>query len=224
VRIRLVIADDHPIVLDGLMRVLSLEPDLEIVATARDGNAALDAVHRHRPDVLVLDIRMPVKDGLAVIREMIREKLSTRTVVLTAAEQDEVFEAIRLGVPGVVLKDMAPKLLVSCIREVHAGRRWLEKGYATHAVERLLERQGANKELAHTLTPRELQIAEMTAKGMHNKAIAEKLSISEGTAKLHLHHIYHKLHVDGRMALMRYLQNQGTAETRPTRQASTSKD
>ena len=218
-RIRLVIADDHPIVLDGLIRVLSLESDLEVVAAARDGNAALDAVRVHRPDILVLDIRMPGKDGLAVIRELIREKLATRTVVLTAAEQDEVFEAIRLGVPGVVLKDMAPKLLVRCIHEVHAGRRWLEKGYATHAVERLLERENGRK-VAHRLTPREQQIAEMTAKGMHNKAIAEKLAISEGTAKLHLHHIYHKLNVDGRVALMRYLQNQGTTESRAMRQAS----
>ena len=210
-RIRLVLADDHPIVLDGLVQVLSLEPDFEIVATARDGERALEAVRRHRPDVAVLDIRMPGKDGLAVIREMSREKIPTRTVVLTAAGQEEVFEAIRLGVPGVMLKDMASKLLVRCIREVHAGRRWLEKEYAAQAVERLLQQEAGNKQLARAPTPRELQVAQMTARGMHNKDIAEKLSITEGTAKLHLHHIYQKLNLDGRMALVRYLQSRGLA-------------
>ncbi len=209
--IRLVVADDHPVVLDGLTQIFSLEPDFQIVACAKNGDEALEAVRRHQPDIAVLDIRMPGKDGLAVVRELTREKLPTRVVILTAVGQDEVFEAIRMGVRGVVLKDMAPKLLVHCIREVHAGRRWLENGYATHAVEKLLQREAGTRDVARSLTPRELQIAQMTAKGMHNKAIAEKLSITEGTAKLHLHHIYEKLKVDGRVALMQYLQNCGLA-------------
>src|SRR5437588_11304843 len=121
--VRLVLTDDHPIVLDGRVKVLSLEPDFEIVATAKNGNEALDAIRHHRPDVAVLDIRMPCKNGLTVVRELNREKLATRVVMPTAAEQDEVFEVIREGVSGLVLKDMAPKLLVHCIREVHAGRR-----------------------------------------------------------------------------------------------------
>ena len=209
--IRLVVADDHPVVLDGLTQVFSFEPDFQVVAQARNGDEALDAVRRHHPDVAVLDIRMPGKDGLAVIRELTREKLPTRVVVLTATGQDEVFDAIRMGVRGVVLKDMAPKLLVHCIREVHAGRRWLEKGYATHAVEKLLQREAGTRDVTKALTPRELQIAQMMAKGMHNKEIAEKLSITEGTAKNHLHHVYEKLKVDGRMALMQYLQSRGLA-------------
>jgi DNA-binding NarL/FixJ family response regulator len=209
--IRLVVADDHPIVLDGLTQVFALEPDFQIVAKARNGDEALEAVRRHQPDVAVLDIRMPVKDGLTVVREITREKLPTRIVILTAVGQEDVFEAIRLGVRGVVLKDMAPKLLVHCIREVHAGRRWLEKGYATHAVERLLQREANTRDVTRALTPRELQIAQLTAKGMQNKAIAEKLSITEGTAKLHLHHVYEKLKVDGRVALMQYLQSRGLA-------------
>ncbi|HEX7271822.1 MAG TPA: response regulator transcription factor [Casimicrobiaceae bacterium] len=209
--IRLVLADDHPIVLDGLAQLFSAEPDLEVVACASDGDKALEAVRKHQPDILVLDVRMPGKDGLAVVREMSREKLPTRVVILTAVGHDEVFEAIRLGVRGVVLKDMAPKLLVHCVREVHAGRRWLEKGYATHAVEKLLEREATTHDISKTLTPRELEVARMTAKGMHNRVIAEKLSIAEGTAKLHLHHVYAKLRVDGRVALMQYLQSHGLA-------------
>ena len=209
--IRLVVADDHPVVLDGLKQVFSFEPDFEIVAQARNGDEALDAVRQHHPDIAVLDIRMPGRDGLAVLREITREKLPTRVVILTAAGQDDVFDAIRMGVRGVVLKDMAPRLLVHCIREVHAGRRWLENGYATHAVEKLLQREAGTHDVAKALTPRELQIARMTVKGMPNKAIAEKLSITEGTAKLHLHHVYEKLKVSGRMALVQYLQNRGLA-------------
>ena len=209
--IRLVVADDHPVVLDGLTQVFSFEPDFQVVARAQNGDEALEAVRRHQPDIAVLDIRMPGKDGLAVVRELNREKLPTRVVILTAVGQDDVFEAIRLGVRGVVLKDMAPKLLVHCIREVHAGRRWLENGYATHAVEKLLQREAGTRDVTRSLTPRELQIAQMTAKGMHSKGIAEKLSITEGTAKLHLHHVYEKLKVDGRVALMQYLQNRELA-------------
>jgi DNA-binding NarL/FixJ family response regulator len=208
---RLVLADDHPIVLDGLMQLFSVEPEFEVLACASTGEEALQAVRKHRPDILVLDIRMPGKDGLEVIREMNRDKLPTRIVVLTAVGVDEVFEAIRLGVGGVVLKDMAPRLLVHCVREVHSGRKWIEKEYATHAVEKLLEREANTQNISQTLTPRELEIARMTAKGMHSKAIAEKLTISEGTAKLHLHHVYVKLRVDGRVALMQYLQSRGLA-------------
>ena len=209
--IRLVLADDHPIVLDGLTQLFSVEPDFEVLARAGTGEQALQAVRKHRPDVLVLDIRMPGKSGLDVIREMNADKLPTQIVVLTAVGRDDVFEAIRLGVSGVVLKDMAPRLLVQCVREVHSGRKWIEKEYAAHAIEKLLEREASTQDISRTLTPRELEVARMTAKGMHSKDIAEKLAISEGTAKLHLHHVYTKLKVDGRVALMQYLQSRGLA-------------
>ena len=207
--IRLVLADDHPIVLAGLERLFSLEPDFEIVARALNGDEALRFVRHFRPDILLLDLRMPGKDGLTVLREMIGEQLPTRAVVLTAVDGDDVLEAIQLGVRGLVLKDMAPKLLVRCIREVHAGGKWLDRDSATHAVDKLLTREIGMQAFARTLTPRELEVACMTAKGMPNKAVADKLSITEGTTKLHLHHVYQKLNVDGRMGLMRYLQSRG---------------
>jgi DNA-binding NarL/FixJ family response regulator len=207
--IRLVLADDHPIVLAGLERMFSLEPDFEILARARNGDEALRFVREFRPDILLLDLRMPGKDGLAVLREMSREQLPTRAVVLTAVDGDDVLEAINLGVRGLVLKDMAPKLLVQCIREVHAGGQWLDRDSATHAVNKLLTRETSMQSFSRTLTPRELEVACMIAKGMHNKAVADKLSITEGTAKLHLHHVYQKLNVDGRIGLMRYLQSRG---------------
>jgi len=206
--IRLVLADDHPVILAGLEVLFSLEPDFQILARANDGDEALKFVRQFRPDILLLDLRMPGKDGLTVLRELRRDELPTRTVVLTAVGGDDVLDAIHLGVHGLVLKDMAPKLLVRCIREVHAGRKWLDRNSATHAVDKLLARE-TSMQTGVRLTPRELEIACMIAKGMHNKAVAAELSITEGTAKLHLHHVYQKLNVDGRMGLMRHLRSRG---------------
>jgi two-component system nitrate/nitrite response regulator NarL len=119
--IRLVLADDHPLILDGLENLFHLEKDFQVVARCTDGLETLQAVRRHRPDVLILDIRMPGKDGLEIVRELRKEKLPARVVLLTAAlEEEEFLEAVRLGVQGLVLKEMAPKLLVQCIRRVHA--------------------------------------------------------------------------------------------------------
>ena len=209
--IRLVLADDHPIVLAGLTRLFSLEPDLEILGAAATGEEALRLVRELSPDVLILDIRMPDKDGLVVLREIIRERLPTRPIILTATDEGEVSEAIELGVAGVILKDMAPKLLVRCIREVHAGRKWLDRYSVTHAVDKLIDRQAGVRILEKTLTSRELEVARMVGMGMHNKMVADKLLITEGTTKLHLHHVYEKLKVDGRLGLMRYLQHHGLA-------------
>jgi DNA-binding NarL/FixJ family response regulator len=207
--IRLVLADDHPIVLEGLEQLLSLEKDCEVVARAKNGDEALQAVRQFQPDVLVLDLRMPGTDGLAVLEEMRREALPTRVVILSAMNSDDLFEAIRLGARGVVLKDMAPRLLMQCVRTVHAGGKWLEKGVATSAVDKLLEREAGIKAVAETLTPRELQVARMIAKGVPSKTVASRLAITEGTAKLHLHHVYEKLKVEGRVGLMRFMQSRG---------------
>jgi two-component system nitrate/nitrite response regulator NarL len=207
--IRLVLADDHPIVLNGLEQLLSLEKDCEVVARAKNGDEALQAVRQFQPDVLVLDLLMPGTDGLAVLEEMRREALRTRVVILSAMNSDDLFEAIRLGARGVVLKDMAPRLLMQCVRTVHAGGKWLEKGVATSAVDKLLEREAGTKAVAETLTPRELQVARMIAKGVPSKTVASRLAISEGTAKLHLHHVYEKLKVEGRVGLMRFMQSRG---------------
>jgi DNA-binding NarL/FixJ family response regulator len=208
--IRLVLADDHPVVLDGLAQLFAAEKDFNVVARASNGDEALSALRRHEPDVLVLDLRMPGKDGLAVLRELRREGLSTRVVVLTAASDNgDVFEAINLGVEGVVLKDMATSLLLRCVREVHAGKKWIERGVATDAVDALRHQQSSQRDIEKILTPREFQVARLTAKGHPNKVVAERLSITEGTAKLHLHHVYEKLGVDGRMALERFLRSTG---------------
>jgi two-component system nitrate/nitrite response regulator NarL len=205
--IRLVIADDHPIVLGGLVHIFANEADLQVVATARNGDEALEAVGEFQPDVLVLDLRMPVKDGLAVLREIKRAAIGVRVVVLTAESSDDAVEAVRLGARGIVLKHMAPQLLVQCIREVHSGGQWLEKSVAARAINMLLGKADALRAQSTRLTGRQLQIARMVVEGLPSKVIARKLAISEGTAKLHLHHIYERLGIDGRMALVRYMQS-----------------
>ena len=196
-------------ILDGLAQLFASEPDCEVVARVTDGEQALKAVREHKPDILVLDLRMPVKDGLAVLRELRQEALATQVVLLTAVENDDLFEAIRLGAQGVVLKDMASKLLLRAVRDVHAGHKWIEKGTATQAMDKLLQRATGLQDLTHALTSREIQVARLIAKGHPSKVVAGMLSITEGTVKLHLHHVYEKLGLDGRMALVRYLQGRG---------------
>jgi DNA-binding NarL/FixJ family response regulator len=208
--IRLVLADDHPILLAGLQQLLSLEADFAIVATCTSGEAALEAVQRLRPEVLIVDLQMPGKDGLAVLRELRADQSRTRTVILTAdLDEDDVLEAMRLGVCGVVLKDMAPSLLVQCIRQVNAGGQWLERDLMAKAVDKLLRRQAAAKEAADLLTARELEIVRLVAQGQRNKEIAHKLAITEGTVKVHLHNIYDKVRVDSRVGLTLYAQTNG---------------
>jgi DNA-binding NarL/FixJ family response regulator len=208
--ITLVLSDDHPLILDGLENLFRLEKDFKVAARCLDGEETVKAVRKHKPDVLVLDIRMPGTDGLSVLREMKKEKRSTRVVLLTGVlDEEELAEAVRLGVRGLVLKEMAPKLLVQCIRQVHAGELWLEKRSVSLALEKLLQREAGQREVAQLLTPREIEIVKQVVAGLRNIEIGKRLFISEGTVKVHLHNIYQKLGVDSRINLTRYAQGKG---------------
>ena len=208
--IRIVLADDHPPILQGLTLLLRQEPDLEVLAGCRDGEETLQAVRQFQPDILILDILMPGKDGLAVLRELRQLEISTRVILLTAAiDEDNLLEAMRLGVGGVVLKEMAVPLLIQCVRKVYAGDQWLERHSIGRAMEKMLRREAGTREVAKLLTPRELEIVRLAASGLRNKEIAGKLAISEGTVKIHLHKSYEKLHVGSRIALLRYAQAKG---------------
>jgi len=212
VPIRLVLADDHPIVLDGLELLFRLEGDFAVVGRCRDGFEALQAMSALAPDVLILDVRLPGKDGLEVLRALSEQDPAapTRVVLLTAAlGERELREAVGLGVGGVVLKEMAPQLLVEAVRAVHGGGRWLEAGSVGPALRQLAEREAGARKLAEVLTPRELELVRMVANGLRNRAIAERLFISEGTVKIHLHNVYRKLEVGGRLELAVYAQRHG---------------
>jgi DNA-binding NarL/FixJ family response regulator len=209
--IRLVLVDDHPIVLDGLECLFGLEPDLEVVASCRDAAGAVPAVQQHRPDVLLLDCRLPGRDGLDVLRELRQQGLSTRVVMFTAAMSGgETAEAVRLGVRGIVLKEMTPRRLVHCIRRVHAGDLVLAPTPGADA--RSTEPANGGKGRAGALlSARELEVVRLVASGLRNREIALRLGVAEGTVKIHLQHIYEKLEIDGRLALILAARQHGWA-------------
>ena len=215
VSVTLVLADDQPIILYGLEQLFAREQDFHVLVSCATGEEPLTAVRRHRPAVLVLGLGLPAKDGLAVLRELRAEGLRTRVVVFSSAlDEEQVAEAIYLGARGVVLKDMAPKLLVQCIRKVHAGGEWIE----TRSVARLLggirQREIEPQGDGAVLTRRELKVVHLVARGLSNKAVAKRLSIGEGTVKVHVHHIYAKLKLTSRVALLLHARENGWVETR----------
>jgi len=192
--VRLVIAEGHEIVLLGLERFLSSLEGFTVVSTATDCQGSLAAIRAHRPDVAILDIRLPAESGLEVAGAIMREGLPTRIVLVGETINDrESLEALRLGVHGVLLKGMAPRLLVQCIRKVHAGGRWVEQESLRHTVENLLREEAAPRPASSPLTVAEVRVAGLLACGARNKEIAHHLSVSESTIKNHLHNIYVKL-------------------------------
>lgn len=210
--IRILIADDHPIVLDALAQLFALENGIEVVARCGNGEEALHLTRTLHPDVAVLDIRMPHRDGVEVLRAIRSESLPTRVVLLTAAmTDDEVAEAVRLGVGAIVLKETAPRRVVHAVRVVAAGEQLLDEQAVRRALDRLMHRESGVAAARRVLTAREIEIVRMVATGMRNKAIAERLSITEGTVKIHLHSIYEKLGVNGRVELTLYAQEKSLA-------------
>jgi len=203
--IRLVIADDHPLVLQALEGLFAIQHDMEIVALCRDGESALEAVRQLRPDVLLLDLSMPKLSGTAVLESMHAEGLPTHVVVFTGnIDERRALECLRFEVSGVVLKESPPELLLEAVRRVASGELWLEKQSHSQALALMLRQQNANRQLASMLTPREFEILLLAAEGRRNKDIAQELTITEGTVKMHLHHVFEKLGLKGRSDLIRY--------------------
>jgi DNA-binding NarL/FixJ family response regulator len=205
--LRILLADDHPLVLDGLENLFRTEEEFEVVARCVNGRETLAAIHRHVPDVLILDLRMQEIGGLEVLRRLNEERIAVRTVVLTAGMRErEMMEAVRLGALGVVLKESAPGVLVDCVRAVARGERYLQPRFLQQAMA-----TASMNPPEPALTPRELDLVRMVAQGLRNRQIAERLFITEGTVKVHLHNIYDKLGLDGRLALLRYAEDRGLA-------------
>jgi two-component system nitrate/nitrite response regulator NarL len=203
--VSVVLADGQPIVLEGLKIVLRREKNFRILAQCTTSDQTLRAVRKHRPDILVLDIHMPSKNGFNVLRWMIKAKLPTRSVVFTAALNDhQTLELIRLGASGLVLKNVQPRMLIHCIRKVQAGKKSFERGSSATVLEKLLRRERAARQRYENLSHREMQIVRMVANGLRNKQIGKRLSVTEGTVQVHLHHIYRKLNLPHRLALALY--------------------
>lgn len=206
----LILADDHPLILEGLEQLFRRDKEFQVLTTCTTGHDTINAVRQHRPDILVLDVKMPHGDGLSVLRQIHEEKIPTRVVLLTASmHDDEVLQAMETGVWGLVLKESAALSLVDSVRKVTRGERALDQSLIVRALDRALERQNAARHAAEVLSRREAEIVKMVAAGMRNKEIANKLFIGEGTVKTHLHAIYKKLGVHGRVELTLYAQERG---------------
>jgi DNA-binding NarL/FixJ family response regulator len=200
--IRVLIADDHPIVREGFGAIVNAEADIQVVAQASDGIEALEKAAEANPDVALMDLRMPNMGGAEAIRCLRQASPNLRAIVLTTYDDDEaIYEAIRAGARGYLLKDVRPKDLVRAIRRVHAGGSLLQPV----VVERLLDRLGPedaddDAQPVEALTPRELEVLQIMARGARNRDIAQELVISERTVKIHVANIIAKLAVTNRTA------------------------
>src|SRR5215207_8434500 len=213
--VRVVLADDHPIVLTGLRALLQPEPGVEIVAAAPEGATALELIRAHEPDIAVLDINMPQLTGLDVLEALEADGLATRVVLLTGSATDEqIATAVERGAWGLLLKEHALDTLTECLKTVAAGRRWLPEELVAPAVRRATERRATVGQLERVLTAREYEIADLIAQGLSNKHIARALAISEGTVKIHLHNMYEKLGGLNRTALAMLVQRAHSSKVR----------
>jgi two-component system nitrate/nitrite response regulator NarL len=204
--IRIVIADDHPIFRDGLRKLLDNEDDMQIVGEVSNGIECTAMIGKLKPDILLLDLRMPEKDGLTLLEEMNFDALPTRVIVLTATEDDrDVVRAMRLGARGVVLKQSATDLLIKSIHKVYGGEIWLDKRMTAEVMKAFAKSaEGGSRREKPLLSDREKEIVQLVAQGFRNREIGEKLFISEQTVKNHLHNIFDKLGVSDRLELALY--------------------
>ena len=215
--IRVVLADDHPIVRDGLRKLLILEEDIEVVGEASDGREVVQVVQDTRPDILILDLRMPYMDGLATLQALQQLERKVRVIILTASEdKNEFVQAMKLGCSGIVRKQTAPELIVKSIRKVNSGEIWLDSP-TTAAVMRqfvsppeIASGGGPGKGRERSpLSQREREIVGLIAQGYKNRELAERLFISEQTVKNHLHNIFDKVGVSDRLELALYAIHKG---------------
>jgi two-component system nitrate/nitrite response regulator NarL len=210
VTVRLVLADDHPLILDGLEHLFAGIDGYQVQARCSTGEEALEVVRRLQPEILLLNLHMPGMDGIAVVRALKEEGVPTRIVILTASlDEHEALNCLRLGVAGIVLKDMASNMVLRCVEKVAAGDLWLERRSFSRALEHLLRQEAGAQHVAGRLSHRELQVLRLCAQGLSNTDIASSLSVTEGTVKAHLHAVYRKLGVQSRAGLTRFAHENG---------------
>jgi DNA-binding NarL/FixJ family response regulator len=210
-QIRIIIADDHPIVRQGLEVVLNAQGDMSLVGQATNGEEAVRLAQELRPDVIIMDLQMPVKDGLTAIREIDRSDVATNILVLTSfPEDDNVFAAIKAGAAGFLLKDSPPDQLLGAIRTVYRGESVLHPTVARKLIQEI--KQPAELPPAEKpLTPRELEVLQYVAHGLSNREIAEELGVSVRTVTTHVRNILDKLHLANRTQAALYAIEKGIA-------------
>lgn len=184
-KISVILADDHPVVRDGLAAIVNQQTDMEVVAEAGDGEEAIELYERHRPDVMVLDLRMPKRDGVAVVQQVLQDYPKARLLIMTTYDGDEdIFQSLSHGAKGYLLKDAPRQEILSAIRAVSQDHPYTSSTIAAKAVQRMAR---------PSLTQRELGVLQLMAQGRSNKDIARRLNITEGTAKTHVKGVLTKL-------------------------------
>jgi DNA-binding NarL/FixJ family response regulator len=196
--IRVVIVDDQGMVRAGFTSLLASEPDIEVVGDAADGEAAVELVTRLQPDVTLMDIRMPLLDGIAATRRLVEAGVPTKVLVLTTFDLDEyVFEALRAGASGFLLKDAPAEELAAAIRVVASGESLLAPVVTRRVIDAFVRRAAPPRarpdDRLRSLTPRELEVLGLVARGLSNAAVAERLFVSEATTKTHVSNVLAKL-------------------------------
>ena len=205
--IKLVVADSHPLFLLGLAQLLRSEPGFKLLATCATAEETINAVWKERPDILIVAINLPDRNGLELIKELKNSSLEIKVVILAAAiDENQTIHALCYGVKGVVLKDIPSHLLLQCLQKVAAGGMWMEKESMVHAFEKMSPREAGMRRLATILTARETEVMRCAASGLSNQQIAEQLIVREGTVKVHVHNIYRKLGFTNRVDLTLYAQ------------------
>lgn len=199
--IAVLLADDHPVVREGLRSLLSVQPDMELVGEAADGAEVVALAGKLVPDVVLMDLVMPELDGVEATRRIRELSPSTRVIALTSFDDDDrIFPAIKAGAAGYLLKDVPPQELVDAVRRVHRGEALLHPVVAG----RLMQEVAAETPAAETLTERELEVLRLIARGLPNKLIARDLGVSEKTVKTHVSNILAKLHLSDRTQVALY--------------------
>jgi two-component system NarL family response regulator len=195
------LVDDHALLRTGVANIINQEPDLRVVAEASNGVEAVAAFERHRPDVTLLDLRMPVMEGVEAVRQIRERDAAARVIVLTTYDtDDEIARALKAGAKAYVLKDIAAEALVACIRDVLAGKIYIAPSAAAKLAEGVTRVQ---------LTPREMATLKLLADGKANKEIAVALDISERTVKTHLAHLFEKLGATSRTEAVKVATRRG---------------
>jgi DNA-binding NarL/FixJ family response regulator len=224
--IRIVVADDQHLVRSGLRMILTTQPDFEVVAEARDGHEAVEVVRRLRPDIVLMDIRMPGSDGLTATRALADDPdmAATKIIVLTTYDLDEyLFEALQAGATGFLLKGIAPEDLIRGVRDVAAGECLLAPSATRRLIGQFVDARHAvatdrsAQRRVDTLTPRELEVLRLMALGLSNSEIADELIVGANTVKTHVGHVLNKLGARDRIQAVILAYQAGVTDPRASR-------